>query len=206
MKLDRIIGGLLWTFNNWKQANKSFQLLDDYISLTISIFSTLFMFINFKIILTGNFLFIYFILDLCLFKKRFDIIVHHLIAIFTYYKLYNLYLPEKDFEILCKVIILLESSSIFLIIKKIIKDNKIICNNSIKFLINILFITTFIYYRIYHYYYYLLRYNQILDNMLNNYVKNYFDKYFFYCNFYGFYILNLYWAFLIFNKLLIRNK
>ena len=63
---------------------KDSQFLDDYISLIVSIFSTLFMFTNFNIILTGKLLFIYFIFDLCLFKKKIDIIIHHLIAILTF--------------------------------------------------------------------------------------------------------------------------
>lgn len=176
-------------------------ILDDSIAFSISIFSVLCTLLNWKIIEVGQLLFCYFILDLFIFKKKIDIIIHHLIAILTYYKIYLLNLPKEDFTKISKIIILLEVSSIFLLTKKIIKNNNIIYYNQTKIIINLLFVITFIYFRIYHYYYYLLRQNQILDTIINNYSIGYFDKYFFYCSFYGFYLLNLYWTILIFKKI-----
>lgn len=176
-------------------------LLDDSISLSISILSVLYTSLNYKIIEMGQFLFFYFIVDLFLFKKRIDIIIHHLIAILTYYKIYLLNLPKNDFEQFCKIIILLEVSSIFLLTKKIIREHNIICSNKIKSIINILFVSTFMYFRIYNYYYYLLSKNQILDIIINDYSLTNFNKCFFYSSFYGFYLLNLYWTTLIFKKI-----
>jgi len=177
------------------------EILDDSISFCISIFSVLCTSLNWKIIEVGQFLFCYFILDLIVFKKRTDIIIHHLIAILTYYKIYLLNLSKIDFTNFCKIMILLEVSSIFLCIKNIIKNYNIICSNLTKNIINSLFVTTFIYFRIYNYYYCLLYKNQLFDTIINNYSVGYFDKCFFYCSFYGFYLLNLYWTTLIFKKI-----
>lgn len=177
------------------------EILDDSIAFFISIFSVLCTSLNWKIIEVGQFLFCYFILDLLIFKKRIDIIIHHLIGILSYYKIYLVNLSRKDFIKICKIIVLLEVSSIFLLSKKIIKNYNISCSNQTKIIINLLFVITFIYFRIYHYYYYLLRKNQILDTMINNYSIGYFDKCFFYCSFYGFYLLNLYWCMLILKKI-----
>ena len=112
---------------------------------------------------------------------------------YSNYYIYNV--PLENFLKLFKIIILVEVSNIFLILKNIIPFSK-----NIKLFNDILFVLTFIYFRIYYYYYYTLRTNQQLDIIIHNYIINVYDKYYFYSSFYGFYLLNVYWTVLILNK------
>lgn len=182
--------------------SNEFNLYDSILTLSVSLLSITSLLINYKIYETAQFVFYYFILDLFLFKKKKDIIIHHILVICMYLNYYILNGSNEDFIKFYKIIVLVEASSIFLLIKNIINEKKLYCPRILQIFINISFIFNFIYFRIYYYYYNLLRKNQLFDIIANSYLKGYFDTYFYYFSFYGFYILNLYWSSLIIKKLI----
>ena len=168
----------------------------------ISMLSTFSLISNWRIEEVSNFLFYYFIFDLILFKKKLDIIIHHVIVLCMYSNNFIFSMTNEDFIKLYKIIILAEVSSIFLLTKKLISDKKYTYFDKIRPVNDFLFISTFLYFRIFHYYFYLLRPNQISDDVLQNYSKDKITKFFYWANIYSFFALNLYWTLLIFNKLL----
>jgi hypothetical protein len=157
---------------------------------------------NWNIYQNSKNIIIYFILDLFFFKKKIDILIHHLIIIYIYINIYFFNVSKENIAELNRIIILVEISNIFLILKKMMLEKQIICSNNIKIINNIFFIVTFIYYRIFYYYYYLLRSNQLLDTLSKNYLVNNYgvfrklqgsaEKNYLYFIFYGLYILNIF--------------
>jgi hypothetical protein len=142
-------------------------------------------------------LFFYFIFDMLMFKKKMDIVLHHIIAISAYINVYLFSISQEDFMELFRVIIWVETSNIFLLSKKMILTN----NQQIKLAIDLGFVTSFIYFRIYYYYFNILAQNKLFDAIVEKYTKTqiqYASIWFSVC---GFYILNLYWLLLILNKI-----
>jgi hypothetical protein len=135
-------------------------------------------------------------IDLLLFNKKIDLIIHHILIInmiiYGYlYKGNNI----EDQYIFVNILISCEISNIFLMINNILKIYNY--NSNIN---NILFILTFIYYRIINYG------NQIIFNKSNHKLlfynsKTIYDTIFLVVTFYGFYILNIYWLCIIIKKL-----
>ena len=176
--------------------NKNINIIEDYSAFFICISSISCLLLNYKVFEFGQYLIYYFIFDTVFFKKKTDIIIHHILVILMYLNYYIYDVPLEEFIKLFKIILLAEVSNIFLMLKIIFY-----LPNNIKIINDILFIISFVYFRIYYYYYYAFRQNQQIDIIVNNYLIYDIDKYYFYSSFYGFYLLNIYWTVLIFNKL-----
>jgi hypothetical protein len=179
-----------------KIIKKDINIIENYSAFLICTSSISCLLLNYKIFEFSQYLIYYFIFDTIFFKKKIDIIIHHILVILMYSNYYIYNVPLEEFIKLFKIILLVEVSNIFLMLKIIFY-----LPNNIKIINNILFIISFIYFRIYYYYYYAVRQNQQIDIIVNNYLIYDNDKYFFYSSFYGFYLLNIYWTVLIFNKL-----
>ena len=89
--------------------------IEIYLGIFISIISLIFY--N-----HGEYLIYYFILDLILFKKKVDIIIHHIIVICMFSIHYFLNIYYYDYVKMFQIIILVEISNIFLLLQKIINN------------------------------------------------------------------------------------
>jgi len=140
------------------------------------------------------------ILDIMNIKKlKIDMFLHHVFAIgivcfsFMYnndhYERLNLIRNELMAEI----------SSIFLILMKLV-PRRILLN----YCIRILFLITFIYTRLYNY-----PKNIIFSTSVNRFIfsvtRNNFDLFFVYLCIYGLYMTNIYWTYLIVQKLFVKK-
>lgn len=182
---------------------KDINIAENYSAFFICISSISCILLNYKVFEFGKYLIYYFIFDTIFFKKNTDIIIHHILVILMYSNYYIYDVPLEEFIKLFKIILLVEVSNIFLMLKIIFY-----LPHNIKIINDILFIIAFIYFRIYYYYYYAIHQNQQINIIVNNYLIYDIDKYYFYSSFYGFYLLNIYWAVLIFNKvynIIIKN-
>jgi hypothetical protein len=179
---------------------KDIEIISGFTISVLSVYSTL---INWKVYEFSRILFYYFILDtyLSILSNKIDIIIHHSFALLMYSNIYIFSVSKEDFLEFFKTIILLETSSIFLIINKAISKKKMNINVYLKKINDFLFIGTFFYYRIYYYYYYILRHNGLLEMYLFKYGNNVAIRNVFYFNIYGFYLLNVYWSLLIILKI-----
>ena len=133
-------------------------------------------------------------------KLRMDMLIHHIFALLiisfcyfhTYPVIYNIY----DKNIIVKNILLTEVSTIFLIINKLLKQQ------TLKNINQIIFVLTFIYSRIYIYYI-----NIIISKetylFITNISKNNFHLTYLYIGIYGIFMINIYWFYLLVKKYLI---
>lgn len=174
---------------------KNFQL--QYLYLGISLFSCFCIINNFYIIYCSNFVGFICLIDFYYIKKK-DMILHHILVLIMLHYMNNHSYVENKNEIV-SIILKTEISTIFLTINNLLDtvDNMVILKNINK----CIFIFTFIYYRIYNYSYYLIL-NKNIHNIFLFYSKNNFELYEIYTGIYGLFILNLYWTFLIFKKVL----
>jgi hypothetical protein len=180
---------------------KDLELISSFAISVLSVYSS---FINWKVYEVSRILFYYFILDtyLSILSRKYDILIHHGFSFIMYGSIYIFSVGKEDFLEFFKTIVLLETSSIFLIINKAVAQKKIHMNNYLKTVNTIFFVWTFFYYRLYYYYYYILSPNGLLDMYLFKYAKNDITRNLFYFNTYGFYLLNIYWSLLIISKFL----
>ena len=144
-------------------------------------------------LLTANILTIYTLIDTIVnpvIINNYDYLFHHFLLLLSYVSFY--YYDYRDFiHITINPALSFQISSIFLSLDILFTRYNI--NKKIKYVNNIFFITTFIYYRIYRYYYdtlihpdlfiFLNKYNKCIGLII-----------------YSFFILNMYWLCLIIKK------
>jgi hypothetical protein len=97
------------------------------------------------------------------------------------------------------VILSTEISSIFLTLNNLLDNASGLV--TVKNINKIVFVSTFVYYRIYNYSYYLI-FDKNVHNTFTVYSKNNFEYCEIYVGVYGLFILNSYWSFVIFKKML----
>jgi hypothetical protein len=135
------------------------------------------------------------------FIKKKDMLFHHILVLSMLHYMNNHCSIENRKEIV-SVILRTEISTIFLTLNNLLENiSSIVCVKKIN---KVAFVSTFLYYRIYNYSYYL-----ILDKNIHNtffiYSRNNFEYFEIYFGLYGLFILNLYWCFLIFKKMMCKN-
>lgn len=171
--------------------------MEDCSGILVVTLSILSISLDYKTAEFNRLLFFYFLFDMFMFKKKMDIVLHHIIAISAYINVYLFSISQNEFMELFRVIIWVETSNIFLLSKKMVLTN----NQPMKWAIDLGFVCSFIYFRIYYYYFHILAQNKLFDVIVEKYTKTQIQYASIWFTVYGFYILNLYWLCLILNKI-----
>lgn len=174
-----------------KQNNKYLQC----VYLSVALLSCYCVMTNSYIIHCSNFLGIVCFFDLY-FIRRMDMFLHHVLVLSLLYSMHN-HSDIKTNNELISIILSSEISTIFLTINNLLENVNV---NIIKKINKVMFISTFFYYRIYNYGYQLIL-NKDIYNILSIYSANKFILYQKYYGIHTLFILNLYWLWLIFNRM-----
>ena len=175
-----------------KQNNKYLQC----VYLSIALLSCYCVMTNSYIIHCSNFLGIFCVFDLY-FIRRMDMFLHHILVLgmVDYMNKHN---HIKTIIEITTILLSVEISTIFLTINNLLENVNNI--SIIKNVNKLMFISTFFYYRIYNYGYYLIL-NKNLYNISLTYSNNSFELFEFFYGIHTLFILNLYWLWLIFNRM-----
>ncbi len=157
----------------------------NYIYLTISLVSGYCAMMNTHIIPCSNMVGVLCAGELFFLKTK-DAILHHILVLFIVHYINN----HTELEYMVREFLKTEISTIFLILRDLIGRHPV--NDAC-------FVTTFMYYRIYKFSGMLLDTN--MHNTLVIHSKTPYELYEIYISMYLFFILNVYWASLIFSKL-----
>lgn len=132
------------------------------------------------------------------FVKKKDMLLHHMFVLGMLHAVND----HDDVENMTKLISVVMSSeipTIFLTLNNLFENA---CPASVKNMNKLAFVSTFVYYRIYNYSYYLLLDKDIHTKILIH-ANNKFEYWEIYIALYGLFMLNLYWACLIFKKMVL---
>jgi hypothetical protein len=176
--------------------------IEQLAGFTVAVLAVYSSVMNWKVYEISRILFYYFILDTysSILSKKLDILIHHGFILMMYSNIYIFSVSKEDFLEFFKTLLLVETSTIFLVINRVITNKKWNIHIYVKTLNNVGFVGTFLYYRLYYYYYYILNRNGLLEMYVFKYGDTLVAKNIFYFNTYGFYLLNIYWALLVMVK------
>lgn len=169
----------------------------DYLTLSVSGISTFCILSNYNLIYCSYFVGVFCFFDLFyeLKMKKKDMIIHHLLVMNLIYFLFSSKADDTEKLRIVEVILSTEISTNFLILKDILKKNKL---TGILYINNVLFLLTFFYYRVYNYFVKIIISKELFNIATTNFTG--FQLFFLFFSIYSFFILNLYWSGLICKK------